>query len=598
MTGFAIRFLACNLCISVIIVLLFAVKSLLGKSLPSRSQYRLWFPLLGLLAVPFLPLEHIRFPAFPAWFHAWKPQNASAQTPGNIPDSLLSARESTGWMNDFAISASQKAPSVLGAACSIVWICGMAFLLFSFIKSMLHLSDIRQSALPLQNAGVRSLYRHCLVEMHIRRSIPVRSTAFIKSPMISGLFFPCIYLPASLISDYDAVSMRYMLLHELSHYRQKDTLASCLMNTARIVYWFNPLVHLALREMHTDREIACDAFVLDLLCESDYESYGQTLLAFADRISRMPAPFCAGISTGMAQMKKRILHIAGYRPATLQKHLLSLLCFLLITALLCCFIPLLHIRASDDSKSRLPESGRQVSEPDLSSILDGYDAGFVLYDTKSGTWQIYNKESALTRSVPASTFKIYSALLALENGTITPEQSLLGWNGQNNVYDSWNRDQTLDSAMRNSVTWYFQTLDAQAGPSAIQQFIRDIGYGNQDAGNDAATYWMDASLKISPVEQVQMLQKLYDNAFGFQPEHIEAVKRAIRIDASRYGLLYGKTGTVAADGKNICGWFIGFVEKEDSTCFFALNIQKDSQAGGPEAVQLAGRILEYLQVWK
>ncbi len=41
MTGFAIRFLACNLCISVIIVLLFAVKSLLGKRLTSRSQYRL-----------------------------------------------------------------------------------------------------------------------------------------------------------------------------------------------------------------------------------------------------------------------------------------------------------------------------------------------------------------------------------------------------------------------------------------------------------------------------------------------------------------------------------------------------------------------------
>lgn len=207
MTGFAIRFLACNLCISVIIVLLFAVKSLLGKRLTSRFQYRLWFPLLGLLAVPFLPLEHIPLPAFPAWLHAWKPQDASAQTPGNLPDSLLSARENTGWMNDFAISASQKAPSVLGAACSIVWICGMAFLLFSFIKSMLHLSDIRQSALPLQNAGVRSLYRRCLLEMHIRRSIPVRSTAFLKSPMISGIFFPCIYLPVSLISDYDADSM-------------------------------------------------------------------------------------------------------------------------------------------------------------------------------------------------------------------------------------------------------------------------------------------------------------------------------------------------------------------------------------------------------
>ena len=43
--------------------------------------------------------------------------------------------------------------------------------------------------------------------------------------------------------------IRYMLLHELQHYRHKDALANYLIVLARIIYWFNPVVWLALREI-------------------------------------------------------------------------------------------------------------------------------------------------------------------------------------------------------------------------------------------------------------------------------------------------------------------------------------------------------------
>ena len=44
--------------------------------------------------------------------------------------------------------------------------------------------------------------------------------------------FTCIYLPIHLISDYNESDMRYMLLHELQHYKHKDAVASYLMNLA------------------------------------------------------------------------------------------------------------------------------------------------------------------------------------------------------------------------------------------------------------------------------------------------------------------------------------------------------------------------------
>ena len=55
-----------------------------------------------------------------------------------------------------------------------------------------------------------------------------------------------------------------MLLHELQHYRHKDAIANYLMNFAGVLYWFNPFVWFALREMRNDREVACDTSVLKI----------------------------------------------------------------------------------------------------------------------------------------------------------------------------------------------------------------------------------------------------------------------------------------------------------------------------------------------
>ncbi len=57
------------------------------------------------------------------------------------------------------------------------------------------------------------------------------------------------------------------------------------MNFAGVVYWFNPLVWYALKEMRNDREVACDTSVLKMLEEDDYENYGNTLINFAEKVS-------------------------------------------------------------------------------------------------------------------------------------------------------------------------------------------------------------------------------------------------------------------------------------------------------------------------
>lgn len=254
-------------------------------------QYNLWLFLLGLLIVPFIPFRPIGFPQMFSWLGNLRTSPASNEnaTIGEIANT--NTIEAANWMNDFTISVSSDTPSITGLILCGIWIIGILAMILLVFKSKSRLSKLKNSALPLQNSEVRRLYNNCLAEMSIKKDIPVYSTAFLKSPIIVGYWKPCIYLPIHLISDYKATDMRYMLLHELQHYKHKDALINYLMNIAGVIYWFNPFVWYALREMRNDREVACDTSVLKMLNENDYEDYGNTLINFAEKVSLTPFPY-------------------------------------------------------------------------------------------------------------------------------------------------------------------------------------------------------------------------------------------------------------------------------------------------------------------
>ena len=598
MANFMIRFLLCNVFISGIVGILLIAKWVFRNNLSSRMQYNLWLLLLGLLAVPFIPFRLISFTQIFSWLSSVRNSSAFHADVGanNVMDTGLS--DTTNWMNDFALSVNKDTLSVTGYILLGIWIVGMLAMMILVIKSSLRLRTIKKSALPLQNSEVRRLYNKCLNEMKITRNIPVYSTAFLKSPIIVGFLKPCIYLPIHLISDYHESDMRYMLLHELQHYRHKDAIANYLMNFAGVLYWFNPFVWFALREMRNDREVACDTSVLKMLKEDDYEDYGNTLINFIEKVSFSPFPFAASLSGNMKQMKRRIINIASYEKPTFCKKLKGMTAFILTTVLIMGLTPFISTYAADESHYQWKSSSENISYVDFSKYFGKYEGSFVLYDLGNDAWSIHDIEHATLRVAPDSTYKIYDALFGLEEGVITPQDSFIAWNGENYPFEAWNADQTLQSAMSSSVNWYFQSVDEQLGTTSVYDYIKEIGYGNKNMSGDFSTYWMESSLKISPIEQVELLTQLQNNNFGFAPENINAVKDSICLSSSDAGTFYGKTGTGRVDGQDVNGWFIGYIETADNTYFFATNIGADSDATGGNATEITMSILSDMNIWK
>lgn len=598
MADFGIRFFLCNIFICIIIGFLIIVKRAFKNCLTSRMQFNLWFLLLGILAVPFVPFRPASFTQIFALLGVWK--NAVSSDKGTITDGALNPNISgaVNQMNDFALSVSRETPSIIGLILCGVWLVGILAMILLVIKSVFRLNAMKKSALPLQNKTVRILYHNCLREMNMKKNIPVYSTAFLKSPIIVGLFSPRIYLPIHLISDFNAADMRYMLLHELQHYRHKDALASYLMNFFGVLYWCNPCVWYALKEMRNEREVACDTSVLKLLDESDYENYGNTLINFAEKVSLTPFPFAAGISGNMKQMQQRIANISSYKKPSVFRKLKGFTAFVTIGVILFALAPMLSTYAAEQSLYQWSIPAEKVSTIDLSAYFSGYEGSFVLYDLNGDTWNIYDMEQATLRTAPDSTYKIYDALFGLEEGVIAPNDSFMAWNETDYPFEAWNADQDLYSAMQSSVNWYFQEIDKQIGSSAIQGYIQKIGYGNENISADLSSYWMQGTLKISPVEQVELLTALHNNNFDFAPENVKAVKNAICLFSSEGKNLYGKTGTGRVDGQDVNGWFVGYIEAAGNTYFFATNIQAAENATGSKASEISLSILSDMGIWK
>lgn len=562
-------------------------------------QYNLSIIFLVVLIVPFFPIKSD--PSSISWGHLLMP---NSNTNGDIQTTFLSGNSYTlNKINDFAVSVSTRIPTFIHSLLVFFWSIGVFVMFVLLYRSAKQVKALHSSALPLQNEVINTLYIDCLNETNSKNAIPIYSTAFLKSPVLAGFLRPRIYLPIHLISNFNAgtisaTDLRYMLLHELQHYKHKDILVGYLINTANVFYWFNPLIGYFLKRIRQERELACDAAVLQLLKETEYTSYGNTLINFAETIALTPFPLTMGISGNAKQLKGRILNIASFRkPTFTQKIRGYLICLFVSTVIIGC-VPILSAYASDQTGYHFDTTRKNITQLNLSSNFGNYTGSFVLYDQATDKWNIYNIDNASTRIPPNSTYKIYDALLGLESGIITPEHSTFTWNGEPCPFDSWESDQDLTSAMHNSVNWYFQAIDSQAGFQSVKTFLQTINYGNQNTGTNLNLYWTDFSLKISPIEQVELLQNFYQNNFHFDRKNIQAVKNALLLSTTSSGSLYGKTGTGRVNGKDVNGWFVGYIESDNNTYYFATNIQAPSNATGSQATEITEAILSDFGIWK
>ncbi|MFD1413152.1 BlaR1 family beta-lactam sensor/signal transducer [Oceanobacillus jeddahense] len=589
LTGFIIS--------SITVGFILLIKKLFQKQLSAKWQYNLWYLLLAALVIPFIPAHLL--PSgnlFTSFTGSPSPNGGSASI-----NSEASGTEGTNasWMQDFSVTVTQTNTELLNGTVLGIWVAGALILTIFAIRAWLNLRRIKKSVSQVENKEVIDLFIQSKQQLNISKNITLGISNRVRSPLAFGLAKTFVVLPANFEEWLSHEDIKHIFLHELNHYKYKDISTNYLMVFFQIIYWFNPLIWIAFKAMRLDREIACDHAVLTSLDEQSYKKYGNTIIHFIDKSSTHQYNKLANQLNGSKkQIKKRIIEIASFQADSKLQHARSIGIFLLAGLFIVAQMPLASVMANDNDRYTSFNHNQQTKEEDLSAYFQNYNGSFVLYDMQEDTYHIYDKDQSTQRVSPDSTYKIYSALFGLEENIITTEQNTIEWDGTEQPYDQWNQDQNLETALNRSVNWYFQQLDQEMGLDSIQAYLNHINYGNQDISNGNDQYWLESTLKISPVEQVELLQAFYNNHFNFQEEHIQAVKDALQMEEKDGNALYGKTGTGNVNGKDINGWFVGFVETDTNTYFFATNIQDEDNASGSIATEITLAILKDKQIYE
>ncbi|HEX8709947.1 MAG TPA: penicillin-binding transpeptidase domain-containing protein [Pyrinomonadaceae bacterium] len=263
-----------------------------------------------------------------------------------------------------------------------------------------------------------------------------------------------------------------------------------------------------------------------------------------------------------------------------------------MTALKVCFIMVLALAGS---------LGAGTGAEDLSPYFKDKRGAFVLYDLKNDRYLRYDEARCRTRFSPFSTFKIPNSLIGLESGVIRDAEFVIAWNRakyppQENwniePFVHWGQDQTLSTAFKYSVVWYYRELALRVGAERMKSFVARLDYGNRDTSGGLDRFWLGSSLRISADEQVEFLKRLYAAKLPVSPRSLAIVRKLMIREETPAYRLSGKTGGGSLPDGKALGWFVGYVETKGNVYFFATNLEgPDYLAIRDERIDLTKRIL-------
>jgi len=228
----------------------------------------------------------------------------------------------------------------------------------------------------------------------------------------------------------------------------------------------------------------------------------------------------------------------------------------------------------------------------------GARGAFVLLDGRTGGLACHDAARAARGFLPASTYKIPNALIALETGVASVWDFALNWDDKRDPRQSWwppawAQSHTLATAMSNSVVWFYQELARRIGARRMQDYVDRFRYGNRNISGGIDQFWLSGALRLSALQQVDYPRRSYGGQLDASGRSVQVVKDAIVLEASEAYRLSGKTGwaRLGEDDPNQVGWFVGYLERGQEVYFFALNMDMRKPEDGAARLALARQIL-------
>lgn len=287
-----------------------------------------------------------RFPVWmaPLWwiYLLWLIPAATPFLPGVSGTWLENTGLENTWLvsamltNPCAISPVERLGQVLYSPSSFITtsLCLVALWIIISIGLFYRLAVRRQffvrvitQATPVQTPELLSILQQLADDFSIRRQVSLHSSADYPAPFTMGLVKPVIFIPTAMLAQLPMNTLKAMLAHELAHIARRDDLAVLWQQFAGVIFFFNPLLRHANRQLAEVREICCDALAIRK-CKLDRHEYAQSLVTVVEYLGTTPddgAPVARFLSQDMQTRLGCLATAASPRQATLLPALVLVL---------------------------------------------------------------------------------------------------------------------------------------------------------------------------------------------------------------------------------------------------------------------------------
>ncbi len=238
-------------------LLLFIVLSALVIARNKSARFRYLITLTGTFLLPVILVGNLIY----FWPHQLVDNSMVASATGtemiadiptqfSIPNNGQQQNNTVLWLNENA------------STIAIFWIVGMSLFLLKVLGSFVWLKRLTKQALPMHNTAVNELLTTIQEKLAIQRTVELKLSSWIKSPIILGVIKPTILFPIGLIEGLTIEEVEAILYHELAHLKRNDFIVNIMINVLQIVFFYHPAYWWMKSQLDNEREFATDEMAL------------------------------------------------------------------------------------------------------------------------------------------------------------------------------------------------------------------------------------------------------------------------------------------------------------------------------------------------
>src|SRR5207245_4963635 len=210
----------------------------------------------------------------------------------------------------------------------LIWLTGAGLVIARSCVARLLFALFRRRRRAVRDADLHNRAEALAQLLGINRRVRLVELARLNAPIVFGLLWPAIGLPAEFTQRFDTPRQEAMLAHELAHLTANDPFWYLLADLTAAIFWWHPCVWWARRRLHTASETAADE--ASLLLANGPGVLAECLVELAAQLTQRRSFACPGLDgngfrSGLGRRVDRLVNLNGrsWRPPDRLRSILA-----------------------------------------------------------------------------------------------------------------------------------------------------------------------------------------------------------------------------------------------------------------------------------